>query len=112
MKKVLFAVAMTLGLASLAPHPAEADTKVRIYLGVPHYSYRVAPDYIYRPGWGYYRPANARISCSRARDLVQRRGYRNVDRIECSGATYTFRATRNGDRTRVYVNARTGAVWR
>lgn len=113
MKRMLVA-AMAAAAATFAVPTADslADTKVRIYLGVPHYSYRVAPDYVFRDGYGWYRPARARISCQRARNIVRNQGFRNVDRVECNGATYTFRGTKNGKRYAVYVNARTGGVWR
>ena len=112
MKKflTLFALAATF---AFAPVPAaNADTKIRIYLGIPHYGYRVSPDYEYRNGYGWYRPAVRRMSCERARNLVRNKGYRNVRTVECRGATYTFRGVRNGRQIVVYVNARSGGVWR
>lgn len=115
MKSILIASAMAATFLFASPLPGEAATNIKIYLGVPHYTYRVAPDYVYRKGYGYYRPAGVagnKISCSRAKNRVQNSGYKNVDRVECSGATYTFRGTRNGKRHVVYVNSRTGNVSR
>ena len=56
--------------------------------------------------------ARFKMSCGEAKWSVRNRGYRNVSTVECNGATYTFRASRNGHRILVYVNARSGAVWR
>jgi hypothetical protein len=53
-----------------------------------------------------------RLSCGEARRVVRNRGFRNVSTIECNGRTYTFEATRRGRDVTVYVNSRTGAVWR
>jgi hypothetical protein len=113
---ILVAAAAAITLLLGTPGPASADTKVRIYLGVPHYSYRVAPDYRYRSGYGWYRPravvAPGKMSCGAARDRVRGNGYRNVSTVECGGTTFTFTATRNGKRVKVFVNSRTGGVWR
>jgi hypothetical protein len=112
-KKLLIAAAMAMAVGFGAPAPAEAaSAKVRIYLGVPHYSYRIGPDYEYRRGYGWYRPAKRKISCERARSVVRNHGYRNVRTVECRGATYTFRGVRNGKRFVLYVNARSGGMWR
>lgn len=118
MKKLLMTLAvaapLALGFGLGGVTGAEAKTSVNIYLGMPHYGYQVGPDYMYRKGHGWYRPGrpNYRMSCDRARNLVRNRGYRNVQARNCGGQTYTFRATRNGRGIIVYVNARTGAVWR
>lgn len=53
-----------------------------------------------------------RLSCGEARAMVRHRGYSNVSTIECNGRTYTFRARRGDHRVLVYVNSRSGAVWR
>ncbi len=118
MKKLLMTLAVAapiaLGFGLGGASSAEAKTSVNIYLGVPYYSYQVGPDYRYRNGYGWYRPGrpNYRMSCSRARNLVRDRGYRNVKARDCNGRTYSFRATRNGRGFIVYVDSRTGAVWR
>jgi hypothetical protein len=107
----VFAAALAVGL----PAAAEAKTNVKIYVGVPHYSYRVGPDYHFRKGYGWYQPTTmnrGRLSCGQAKWRVRNSGFRNVSTIECRGRTYTFEATRRGRDVTVYVNSRTGAVWR
>ena len=108
------AVAATLALAM--PVAAEAKTNVRVYLGMPHYSYQVGPDYRFRSGYGWYQDRNyynrGRLSCGEARARVRHSGFRNVATIECQGRTYTFEATRRGRDVTVFVNSRTGAIWR
>ena len=115
MKKIILASAFAAALAMGLPMAAQADTKVKVYLGVPHYGYQVGPDYLYRDGYGWYRPIGVhrgRISCGEARRLVRNKGFRNVETIECNGRTYTFEATRRGRDVTVFVNSRTRAVWR
>jgi hypothetical protein len=106
-------VSAALGFGALAM-PANAQVDVDLYLGIPHYDYRVGPDYVYRPGHGWYLPRDfrGRLSCGEARRIVRRSGFRNVSTVECRGRTYTFLATRYGRDIRVYVNSRTGGVWR
>lgn len=97
------------------PSAANAGTKVRIFLGVPYYSHRVAPDYRYRSDYGWYRPAvvvRGKMSCGAARDQVRGAGYHNISTVECGGGTYAFTGTRHGKRVGVFVNSRTGGVWR
>ncbi len=55
---------------------------------------------------------DGRLSCGEARGVVRNSGFRNVSTIECNGRTYTFEATRRGRDVTVFVNSRTGAVWR
>ena len=106
---LLATVAITGGMATIA----EAKVKFQIYLGEPYYNYRVGPDYRYYEGRGCYRPKHrSNISCGEARRIVRNKGFRNVATRECNGRTYTFTATRKGNRILVYVNSRTGAVWR
>jgi hypothetical protein len=107
---LLAAVAITGGMATLA----EAKVNFKIYVGEPYYDYRVGPDYRYYEGRGWYRPRHQRanISCGEAKRIVRDRGFRNVATRECDGRTYTFSAKRNGNRFLVFVNSRTGAVWR
>jgi hypothetical protein len=114
MKSVLIASAFVAALTMGLPAAAEAKTNVKIYLGLPHYSYRVGPEYRFREGYGWYLPdvRHGRLSCREARRIVRNRGFKNVSTIECSGRTYTFEATRRGRDVTVYVNSRTGAVWR
>jgi hypothetical protein len=56
MKKVILASAFAAAIAMGLPLAAEADTKVKVYLGMPHYGYPVGPDYRFREGCGWYRP--------------------------------------------------------
>lgn len=116
MKNIIFASAFAAALAMGLPLAAEAKTNVLIYFGgMPHYSYQVGPDYRFRDGYGWYRPVGVnrgRLSCREARARVRNSGFRNVATIECQGRTYTFEATRRGRDVMVYVNSRTGAVWR
>ena len=107
---LLAAVAITGGMATFA----EAKVNFKIYLGERYYDHRVGPDYQYYEGRGWYRHNNQRfrISCGQAQRIVRNKGFRNVSTRECQGSTYTFSAKRNGNRFLVYVNARTGAVWR
>lgn len=115
MKSLLIAASVAAALfAGLVP-AAEAKTTVRIFFGLPHYTYQVGPDYRYRRGYGWYRHGHTsvgRVSCGRAKARVINQGFRNVSTVECSGSTYTFRGIRKGKRVLVYVNSRTGAVWR
>lgn len=116
MKRLLMAlvVAAPVALGLGGAGSAEAKTQVNIYLGVPHYGYQVGPDYVYRKGHGWYRPDRRvnRLSCGEARRIVRNRGFHNIEPRNCSGSTYVFRAMRNHRVMLVYVNARTGAVWR
>lgn len=116
-KQLAFAAAFA-GLLALAPS-AEAKTNVivRFDVGVPYYAYQNGPDYLYRPGWGWYRPVNRpgygnRMSCRQAARIVRRNGYYNVVARECGGGTYTFSGFRNGRRFLLFVNSRSGALWR
>ena len=65
----------------------------------------------YDDGYGYGH-SYGRLSCGEARAKVRHSGFRNVSTIECNGRTYTFEATRRGRDVRVFVNSRTGALWR
>ena len=116
MKRLLLASAFAASLALGLSSAAEAHkVGFQVFFGMPHYGYQVGPDYRFRDGYGWYRPgyrhAN-RISCGNAKATVRNRGYRNVSTVECRGATFTFRGSRNGHRYVLYVNSRSGAVWR
>ena len=101
---------------------SEERSGFTIHFGVPFYSYRVGPGWRYYDGfgwydygrWGEFRHHNRdRLSCGDARRLVDRSGYDRVRTVECNGRTYTFRAeNRRGRQVTVYVNSRTGAIWR
>ena len=116
MKRLVIAAAIAASLAIGLPSAADAhNTRVQIFFGYPHYSYQVGPGYLYRPGYGWYWPGyrnQARLSCGQAKWTVRNNGYRNVSAIECSGATYTFTGARNGRGYVLYVNSRSGAMWR
>jgi hypothetical protein len=123
-KSLVFAT--SLATVAMLGSTAEAKTNVRVYLGVPFYGYQVGPGWAYYDGYGWYdprrhgdvrvkfrnqRPDN-KMSCKQARRLVQNAGYRNVSARECGGRTYTFVGQRNGKRVLVYVNSRSGGIWR
>lgn len=109
-KTLLGLVAAATLLGGLA---TAAEAKVIIYFGMPYYSYQPGPDYLFYPHRGWYRSHRGHLlSCYAAKRAVQNHGYRNVSVRECQGRIYTFTAKRNGHRVVVYVNSRTGAVWR
>ncbi len=118
MQKSLIALAAMVPLWTGFSAAADAKANVQLFFGIPYYSEQVGPDYRYHDGRGWYRDRyiepvyRDRISCRDARQIVRENGYRNVSVRECSGRTYTFRATRRGRDVIVYVNSRTGAVWR
>ena len=116
MKNLVFASAIAAALAIGLPSAAEAHkVGIQFFFGYPHYSYRVGPGYVYRPGYGWYWPgyrSRAQMSCGQAKWTVRNNGHRNVSTVECRGSTYTFRGTRNGRGYIIYVNSRSGAVWR
>ena len=61
---------------------------------------------------GHDNYGDGRLSCGEARARVRSSGFRNVNTIECNGRTYTFEATRRGRDVTVFINSRTGALWR
>jgi hypothetical protein len=114
MKSFFLATAFAVSVAAFAL-PSEAEAKVVVYFGVPYHDYRVGPDYRFRDGYGWYRPGfvnRGRLSCGEAKWRVRDRGFRNVSTIECNGRTYTFRARRGDNRITVFVDSRSGRVWR
>ncbi len=122
MKRLILASAVAAAVViGLAP-AADAKVKVGVFFGVPHYDYRVGPDYVYRDGYGWYQPSyrygayggydRRRLSCGEARWQVRNSGYRNVSTVECEGRTYTFEGTRHGRPVTIFVNSRSGAIWR
>lgn len=126
LRKLFVAASMSVALLGgfAMTEPAEAD--VRIYFGVPFHPYQVGPGWRYYDGYGWYdygrygdfRPYRdpyygGKLTCKQARRMVDRNGYHDVDARDCSGRTYSFRATnRKGKRVTVYVNAYTGNMWR
>ena len=114
MKKIIFASAFAAALAVGFPMGAEAGSNVKDFfdrneIGDPYGCYGCYPRFGVYPRVGVYR---GRLSCGEARARVRHSGFRNVATIECRGRTYTFEATRRGRDVIVYVNARTGAIWR
>lgn len=121
-KSLLIAGSIAAGALAMTTD-ADAKTRVGIYFGVPFYDYQVGPGWRYDDAYGWYDygrygefrrryPVN-RMSCREARRLVDRSGYDRVRTIECGGRTYTFSAVnRHGRLVTVYVNSRTGALWR
>lgn len=119
-------IAGTIAATALLAAPAEAKTRVSVYFGVPFYSYQVHPGYRYYDGYGWYdyrmypdiryrfrdhRPG-FHLTCGQARRMVQQSGYRNVQARDCVGRTYAFSAMRRGNHVIIYVNARSGNIWR
>ena len=118
MKSILYAVALSAPLALsmlLSAAQADTDVKFKIYFGEPYYTYRVGPDYVYRKGYGWHRQhvvVRNKLSCSQARSIVRKHGYHVVSTRDCTGTTYVFKTSSNGKAHTVYVNARTGGLWR
>jgi hypothetical protein len=120
-KSLLVAGSIALSTFAMTPEvDAHTRSGVSFYFGIPFHSYQVGPGWRYHRGYGWYdygrygdfRRHRGRLTCNQARRLVDRR-YNRVRVRECNGRTYTFRAvTRNGNRVTVYVNSRTGAIWR
>lgn len=123
-KSLLIAGSIAVGALAMTTS-ADARTSVGVYFGVPFYDYQVNPGWRYYDGYGWYdygrygdfhrRPYrdNGWLSCRQARRLVDRSGYDRVRVVECYGRTYTFSAVnRRGRLVTIYVNARSGALWR
>src|SRR5258705_894048 len=98
MRNIIVASAFAAALALALPTAADAKTNVKIYLGVPHYSYQVGPEYLYRPNYGWYMPSgiHGRLSCGEAKWRGRSHGFHNVSTIECQGRPYTFHPKRGG----------------
>jgi hypothetical protein len=124
-RSLIVAGSIALGVLGGVAITAPAQADVRVYLGVPFHPYQVGPGWRYYDGYGWYdygrygafRPYNngyypRKLTCNQARRMVDRNGYSKVDARDCSGRTYSFRASRNGKRHTVYVNAFTGDMWR
>lgn len=102
------AVALTAGVVAI-PQTADAnhrswhdddDVNISVQFGVG------------QPGYYHYPRRYNRISCGEARGILRDRGYNRIRTRECQGRTYTFRARKNGRNFVVYVNSRSGGVWR
>lgn len=119
MKKTIMGLLAAATLIGGTATMAEAKTNFSIYFGLPYYNQQMGPNFVYYPnrGWyqdqpGYYHNSRQRLSCVSARRIVRDHGYRNVVARDCVGRTYSFRTWRNNQRVIVYVNARTGVIWR
>ncbi|NMD07641.1 MAG: hypothetical protein GYA66_06660 [Phyllobacteriaceae bacterium] len=124
--KSIFAVAIvTASLAGLAGG-AEAKTRVVLGLGGPFGwsdDCQRAGNHVYCFGPHVSNPhhfddrnvydgphLSYRIDCREARSMVRERGYRKVITRDCDGKTYSFSASKNGQRFLVKVNAHTGRM--
>ena len=124
LKSLIVAGSIALGVLGGVAVTAPAQADVRVYFGVPFHPYQVGPGWRYYDGYGWYdygrygafRPYNnyygRKLTCNQARRMVDRNGYSKVEARDCQGRTYSFRASRNGKRHTVYVNAFTGDMWR
>lgn len=123
MKKTIIGLLAAVSIIGGLTTVANAKVNVDIFFGVPYYNYQVGPDYRYYDGRGWYQYQyqpmyqyqpryRGRISCNEARRIVRQSGFRQVMTRECNGRTYTFTAMKRGNRVLVFVNSRTGAVWR
>ena len=94
----------------------KSSAKVKVILGVPYYAYKAGPDYVFRAGYGWHRVvikdgSPNKLSCAQARAKVSK-SFKVVSTRNCSGTNYSFKAMKNGKVVNVYINSRTGAVWR
>jgi (2Fe-2S) ferredoxin len=119
MKKLIFGILAAATLIGGTATLAEAKTSFSIYFGLPYYNQPMGPNFSYFPnrGWyqiqpGYNNKWRQRMSCNSARRIVRNHGYRNVVAKDCVGSTYSFSTRRNNQRVTIYVNSRTGVIWR
>lgn len=136
LRKTLLACSLALPLGLVGSMPSAKAQEIDVQLGVPFYTYQVAPRYRYYDGYGWYdadryprfrgrdyrnyrdydddyvavRPG--RLSCREARRIVRDNGFRNVSARDCDGRTYSFVGSRNGRSFIIYVNSRNGRMWR
>ncbi len=128
--KSLFAAGLFAAAAAFIPAaPAEAKTTINIGIGVPGWNHHCHNRPGYRCGWNaglrryyyiapgrplvyydYAAPVNNRISCNRAKNIVERHGYNRVATRECGGKFYSFNGRKNGHRYVVTVNSFTGNI--
>lgn len=139
-RKLMLASAVGLPLGLTGAIPAATADDVVVHFGVPFYTYQVGPRYRYYDdyGWydadayphfrsaylydddydgdedydGYVAVAPERLSCREARRIVRTHGFRDVSVRDCDGRNYVFGGFRNGRFAIIYVNSRTGRVWR
>ena len=95
------AIAGAVMLSGAGAAPAVADTKLRIFLGIPGITYWAGPGYYQ----GKYR---SRLSCNEGRRLVDNSGFNNVKAVDCTPRYYRYDARRNGKKYRVRVDECSG----
>lgn len=95
-------------------HHHNNDWRFNLWFGPGPWYYYDDPMY-YGPGYGYARPyyynnyhVRSVMSCRDAKSLLWSKGYRNVSARDCQGRTYSFNATKNGQKYRITLNAYTG----
>ena len=109
LKSILAAAAVAIPLSMMAAAPASAGTDVRVYLGFPHFNYNPGVGYIQRPGYGWYHPRYKQMTCNQGARLLERRGYRVRQALDCSGNQYVYRVrTPKGAIINLKFNPNTG----
>ncbi len=133
LKTTIAAVLAALTMTLFAGSAAEAKTKVVINFGnvgwgvhscwgrnrhcgwhPRHNYYHHTPRFhgktvVYLGGNGGHAKKH-RVSCTKASNIVDRRGYNDVRIGDCRGDVYTFNARKNGKYHRVRVNAHNGNI--
>ena len=109
MSKTGIAVAIIAGVLAVtgtAP-PAEAKTKIGIWIGIPGFDYWNGPG-VYR---GRYRH---RLTCAEGRRIVDRRGFNSVKATDCTPRYYHYKARRSGKWYTVNFDSRSARMtyWR
>jgi hypothetical protein len=85
--------AMLLSVPATLPAPAAAQVSVNIDIGI-----------------GTQLSGRRRITCARGEQLIRRRGFRDVRRIDCRGRYFVYRASRRGSRFEIALSSRDGQV--
>jgi hypothetical protein len=108
-------------------HPRKPRWRPRSYYYNYGWPYGLHPRYYDDPyfatphGYGYYDDydddsyefvlrSRVRVTCSAARNMLRRSGYRNVKAIDCKGRSFGFIAQRNGKRYQLIVSSRSGTI--
>jgi hypothetical protein len=86
------AATILIGTAA-APTPAPAQVNIDINIGI-----------------GTNLSARQRVSCARGELLLRSRGFRNIERRDCRGRFFVYRATRRGDRFEIAIRASDGQI--
>lgn len=95
MKRLFLLAAITAPLALGAVHSAPAEAKSVKFHG--HHDR-------HHDNW--------KLSCNTARHMLREQGYEAVKVKSCISTIYSFHAVRKGRYFVVYVNSRTGFIWR